>query len=94
VVFLFSKAFHDALETKADNCPRKYGVSAEEAVEEFRRLLAIKTWVVDVDAKKISPTPVSKLHVFLCHLLRTIIDLLYHQVDSSSYACEHKLRDF
>ncbi|KAK7179656.1 ubiquitin-like protein 1 [Paraphaeosphaeria sporulosa] len=58
VVFIFSKSFHDALREKANNCPRKHGVSAEKAIEEFRRLIAIKSWTVDVDAAKISPTPI------------------------------------
>lgn len=62
VVFIFSKSFHDALRDKANNCPRIHGVSAEKAIEEFRRLLAIKTWTVDFDATKISPTPISKFH--------------------------------
>ncbi|KAL5385215.1 hypothetical protein PMIN02_008943 [Paraphaeosphaeria minitans] len=58
IVFIFSEAFHDALRDKANDCPRKHGVSAAKAIEEFRRLIAIKTWAVDIDATKISPTPI------------------------------------
>jgi hypothetical protein len=36
-----------------------YEVLPEVAIEEFRRLIAIKVFTADVDAEKISPTPLS-----------------------------------
>ncbi|KAF2651102.1 hypothetical protein K491DRAFT_682473 [Lophiostoma macrostomum CBS 122681] len=55
VTFLFSTYFSKALSGEAANV---YGVSSNDAIEEFRRLLAIKAFTVDVNADKISPTPI------------------------------------
>lgn len=58
--FIFSKTFHDTLWGKAHSCAVTYGVTSAEAFEEFRRLLAIKTWTKDLNGTEIHPTPISK----------------------------------
>lgn len=60
ISFLFSPAFSDALQEHAAHVRVVYNVATEKVIEEFRRLLAIKTFTSDVDATKISPTPLSK----------------------------------
>ncbi|KAF9741386.1 hypothetical protein PMIN01_00925 [Paraphaeosphaeria minitans] len=57
VNFLFSNAFSDALNTEASMLAQASLISAECAIEEFRRLLVIKVFVVDTEGTKISPTP-------------------------------------
>jgi hypothetical protein len=70
--FIFSKVFSTALQKEASKA-RVYGVSAEDAIEEFRRLLMIKVFTADVDATKISPSPISRLQrhpLCICILTR------------------------
>ena len=57
---MFSKDFAKALNTEASRLAVIYSIPAECVIEEFRRLVLIKAFVVDTDAKKISPTPLSK----------------------------------
>lgn len=59
VNFLFNSSFADALEIPAKRLAKEYCITEDEAIEEFRRLVAIKTFTVDQDATKISPTPLS-----------------------------------
>jgi hypothetical protein len=60
IAFLFSSTFSDALQAPAERAATLHEVTREQAVEELRRLLAIKVFTVDEDATKISPTPLSK----------------------------------
>lgn len=60
IAFLFSSEFSVAFQDVVEEIGRVYRVSREQAIEEFRRLLAIKTFTFDVNATKISPTPLSK----------------------------------
>lgn len=48
------------MKTGAASASLTYGLSVEQAIEEFRRLILIKTFVMDVNATKISPTAMSK----------------------------------
>lgn len=48
------------LQVPAQNLTEQYKVTVNEAIEEFRHLLVIKIFVVDTEATKISPTPLSK----------------------------------
>jgi hypothetical protein len=59
IAFLFSSAFGAALKVPAERVASDYHVTTEEAIEELRRLLAIKAFAVDTEATKISPTPLS-----------------------------------
>jgi hypothetical protein len=64
--FLFSPRFSEALQVPAERVAIRYQVTKAQAIEEFRPLIAIKTFTVDEDATKISPTPLSTqiFHVF------------------------------
>ena len=57
--FLFGPRFSEALQVPAERVAIRYQVTKAQAIEEFRRLIAIKTFMVDEDATKISPTPLS-----------------------------------
>lgn len=57
---LFSGAFSTTLQNTSARVAAEYRVTEDEAIEEFRRLLAIKAFTSDVKASKISPTPLSK----------------------------------
>ncbi|PMD45493.1 hypothetical protein L207DRAFT_629947 [Hyaloscypha variabilis F] len=57
IAFLFSSTFSDALQAPAERAATLHEVTREQAIEELRRLLAIKVFTVDEDATKISPTP-------------------------------------
>jgi hypothetical protein len=57
--FLFSPRFSEGLQLPAERVAIRYQVTKAQAIEEFRRLIAIKTFTVDEDATKISPTPLS-----------------------------------
>jgi hypothetical protein len=59
IAFLFSPPFFEALEVRAGRLAIKYQINIEDAIEELRRLLAIKAFTVDKDGNKISPTPLS-----------------------------------
>jgi hypothetical protein len=59
IAFLFGSRFSDAIQGPSQRVAIISQVSKEEAIEEFRRLLAIKMFTVDEDASKISPTPLS-----------------------------------
>ena len=58
--FLFSDTFSNALAGASRECSHIFNVTEGAALDEFRRLIAIKFWVADVDATKISPSHVSK----------------------------------
>lgn len=60
ITFLFSEAFSNAISVPAKQVAKQYQITAETAMEEFRRLLAIKAFTGDKYATKISPTPLSK----------------------------------
>jgi len=59
IAFLFGPNFSEALQVPADRVALAYQVTKEAAIEELRRLLAIKVFTVDEDATKTSPTPLS-----------------------------------
>lgn len=59
VAFLFSPYFWETLLDSAVKAASEYMVTWEEAIEEFRRLIAIKTISQDQYATIISPTPLS-----------------------------------
>jgi hypothetical protein len=59
IAFLFSPPFSEALEVRAEYLAIKYQINTEDAIEELRRLLAIKAFTVDKDGNKISPTTLS-----------------------------------
>lgn len=61
--FIFEPRFSDSLRVTAERAAKTYNVTPSEAIEEFRRLLAIKTLVFDIDAVKISPTPLSEFYI-------------------------------
>lgn len=56
IVFLFSTRFSEALKDPALQATLLYDVTAEQVIEELRRLLAIKTLMEDHKADKISST--------------------------------------
>ncbi len=64
--FLFSPRFSEALQVPAERVAIRYQVTKAQAIEEFRRLIAIKTFTVDEDATRISTTPLSiqTFHLF------------------------------
>jgi hypothetical protein len=61
--FLFSPRFSGGLQVPAERIAIRYQVTNAEAIEEFRRLIAIKTFTVDEDATKISHTPIRTQNV-------------------------------
>jgi hypothetical protein len=54
VDFLFGSEFSTALQDSADQASKIYDITALQALEEFRRLVAIKAFTSDVDTTKIS----------------------------------------
>jgi len=81
IAFLFGSAFSEALQAPAERAAVLFQVTEEEAIEEFRRLLAIKTFKVDEDATNISPTPLSmyeqrQVSEYVLNL--QIVDELWH----------------
>lgn len=60
IAFLFSSRFREALEEPLLELTSQYELKVEDAIEELRRFLAIKTYTVDTGATKTSPTPLSK----------------------------------
>ena len=61
IAFLFGDIFANTLLVAVDEVATKYQVDWLSAIEEFRRLLALKVFAEDHDAQKISPTPLSTL---------------------------------
>lgn len=57
--FLFGQRLSDAIQVPAERVADEYNITKEDAIEELRRLLAIKTFTNDNDGIKISPTPLS-----------------------------------
>ncbi|RDW84380.1 hypothetical protein BP6252_01970 [Coleophoma cylindrospora] len=72
IEFLFSTRLYDVLKESAsqDRITRTFNVTIERAVEELRRLLAIKTFMRDHDADKTSPTPLMR-HMWHTAILDT-----------------------
>jgi hypothetical protein len=60
VSFLFTPRFTRVLQQAAESVAIEYQITKEDALEEFRRMLVIKAFIVDTDATKIGPTPLSK----------------------------------
>lgn len=67
IAFLFSPRFFETLQATAENVADEYMITLEEAIEEFRRLVAMKTFADDQYATKISPSPLSKSHNLRFH---------------------------
>jgi len=63
IAFLFSPDFSTALNVPAERAASSYGVTKEQAIEELHRLLALKAFMADHDATKISPTPLSTMNL-------------------------------
>lgn len=63
IAFLFAPRFSDVLYGAAARVTRAYNTYPVKAIEEFRRLLALKVLTRDYRATKISPTPLSKFVV-------------------------------
>jgi len=59
IAFLFSPRFSNALYGSAGRLAVEYNITSDQAIEELRRLLAIKVSAEDNNAEKISPTPLS-----------------------------------
>jgi hypothetical protein len=59
IAFLFGTRFSEALQVPAMRVAIQYQITKEDAIEELRRLLIIKAFTADIDANKISPTPLS-----------------------------------
>jgi hypothetical protein len=59
IAFLFGTRFSEALQVPAMRVAIQYQITKEDAIEELRRLLMIKAFTADIDANKISPTPLS-----------------------------------
>ena len=62
IKYLYSSDFAEALDETAFNIAAECRITKEQALEEFRRFIAIKMFTVDDDATKISPTPISMCH--------------------------------
>jgi hypothetical protein len=69
IAFLFSSRFSEALQVPAQRVAIPYQITEAEAIEELRRLLAIKVFTADEDANKISPTPLSMKYLLIIPLL-------------------------
>lgn len=65
VEFLFSSRFADTLQKTAQVLALTYRITADEALDEFRRLLAIKVLTEDMDAQVVTPTTLSKFLSFV-----------------------------
>jgi hypothetical protein len=72
IAFLFNAQFSEALDAAAKRVASEYMIAKGSAIEEFRRLLAIKVFTVDKFATKISPTPLSKQKEPLHHFKRNL----------------------
>lgn len=59
VAFLYSQRLSSALQEPAQRCAMEYDITPERAIEEFRRFIAIKAFINDKNADKISPSPLS-----------------------------------
>lgn len=57
IAFLYGRHFTTTLKETAENAAEDYGVTPDQAVEEFRRLLALKIFSNDSDGRKIGATP-------------------------------------
>lgn len=71
VEFLFGPKFTyaHAIETASWTASLTYQITQDEAIEEFRRFLWLKTYTKDGDAQIISPTPISMSAITLfCEL--------------------------
>ncbi|KAL2070290.1 hypothetical protein VTL71DRAFT_13316 [Oculimacula yallundae] len=63
--FLYSDSLSTVLKETSVRVAAEYGITEEEALEEFRRFMAIKAFTSDEKAKKVSPTALSKQAIFL-----------------------------
>ena len=69
IAFLFSSRFYDALQVPAQTVAFAFDTSVDSAIEEFRRLIAIKVFTTDKEAEIISPTPLStRAYLFHTHI--------------------------
>lgn len=99
MTFLFGKRFSKALQKPADVVATKYDITKDRAIEEFRRFIAIKTFTVDHDATKISPTPISTYQVLPRDVIylhtnpHLIGDELWHAAVLDTVLCQLARRD-
>ncbi|RYE24743.1 MAG: hypothetical protein EOP45_05475 [Sphingobacteriaceae bacterium] len=61
VGFIFSKRFHQAVQRSTKQAVILYGITSEEAIEEFRRFISLKSYMKDEKADILGPTPISKV---------------------------------
>ena len=59
IKFLFDPTFASTLKSTASRLAAEYRIKEDEAIEEVRRLFAMKAFTSDEKASKISPTPLS-----------------------------------
>lgn len=59
VTFLYSERFDKVLRSTAIITASVHELAVEDALEEFRRFIALKVFIADSNATKISPTPIS-----------------------------------
>jgi len=64
IAFLYSDTYNTALREDAQILSIRYDVTAEQALEEFRRFIALKVHLKDGNATLLSPTPLSKYRCF------------------------------
>jgi hypothetical protein len=102
IAFLFGTRFSEALQVPAERVAIQYQITKEDAIEELRRLLIIKAFTADVDANKISPTPLSMRNhldpLSLTHInLRkqwTSFGMLPFSIQNSTQICKKLLDSF
>jgi len=58
--YLFSDRFLNGIYPYATKCATEYGITPDQALEEFRRFIALKMFVSDHHALKLGPTTLSK----------------------------------
>lgn len=63
IAFLFDSRFSLALDSIVDRISVTHGRAQFFIIGELRRFLAIKVFVNDINAEKISPTPISMLNI-------------------------------
>lgn len=65
IPFLYSKTFADALLGVVLAVCESYNIEREEALEEFRRFIALKVYYKDKDSTFLSATPLSTIYSLL-----------------------------
>lgn len=100
IEFLFGSRLSKALRVPAQRAANHYAISKEDAIEELRRFLAIKVFTADVNATKISPTPLMDqlwhaaiLDTQFYAELQSALGMIIHHQPSGADEREAKLRE-